>query len=202
MQRKYINWIYITIGSHPMLDEPYEHVIDFIYKHEKEIVGIGEVGLDFAPPMSLETKKKQIQKFKHFIDLSKTLKKPLIVHSRGASRYVLEILMKEDAEKVLLHGFSGNKDIAKIGIEAGYFFSIPPTAIISPKKKRLIEHIPIENLLLESDSPAISPFPNLLSKPWFIFLSAASIAQIKKINIEEVIKETNKNAVKLFGIKL
>jgi len=202
LRRKYSNWIYVTIGSHPLLNEPIKDVVAFIREHLSEIVGIGEVGLDFKPPNNVENvRKRQVEKFKIFIELAKELDKPIVVHSRSAGKYAIDILIKSDIGKVLMHSFSGKAKYAMVGVEMGYYFSIPPTVLFSPQKKRLVEKVPIENLMLESDAPALSFLNKELNWPWGIIAAAKAIAEIKEMEILDVIRITTKNAKEFFGIR-
>jgi len=201
LSKRYLGWIYVTTASHPLYNEPIDDVIEFIRKHSEEIIGIGEVGLDFHPPNNTEDiRSAQIKKFEVFISLAKELDKPLVVHSRSAGKYALDVLIRNSAEKVLMHSFSGNVKYAKKGIEAGYYFSIPPTVAYSPQKQKLVKALPLENMMLESDAPALSPESGKVNWPWNILFAATIIATIKEIDVRDVINETAKNAMKLFRI--
>jgi len=201
LSEKYSSSLFIVTGSHPLSEEPLDDVIEFIRKHKKIIVGIGEVGLDFTPPNNTsEIKERQIRKFETFIQLAKEMNKPLVVHSRSAGKYALDILIKNGAEKVLMHAFSGKAKYAKKGIEAGFYFSIPPNAAFSPQKRSLINVLPIENILLETDSPYMRLFNNVITYPWHVLISATIIAVAKEMEVEEVIRVTTQNAQRLFSV--
>ncbi len=127
LRSKFSNWIFVSIGSHPLLHEPIEPVVRFIKKHRADIVGIGEVGLDFTPPNNSEdVRKKQIDKFLIFIQLAESTKLPLIVHSRSAGKYVIDILIKNNVKKVVLHSFSGKAKYAAKGVEMVFTSVYPP----------------------------------------------------------------------------
>jgi len=201
IRRIYPRYVFMVTGSHPLSDEPIEDVVNFIMRYRKELVGIGEIGLDFTPPNNVpEVREKQVHKFEFFIGLAKELKKPIVVHSRSAGKYAIDILIKNDADRVLMHAFSGKAKYAKKGVEAGFYFSIPPNAAFSPQKRSLINVLPIENILLETDSPYMRITSNMMTRPWHVLISAAVIAVAKEMEILEVIKVTTKNAKKLFSI--
>ena len=201
LREQFSKWIFITLGSHPLLNEPIEPVVDFIEMHRKDIVGIGEVGLDYTPPYnSEEARARQIKKFLVFINLAKEMNLPLVIHSRSAGKYAVELLIKENAEKVVLHSFSGKVKYALKAVEANYYFSIPPTILYSKQKQKLVKAIPIDNILLESDSPALSLSNRELNFPWSILHTAREIAKIKKIDVSIVLDATSKNARKIFRI--
>lgn len=201
LKRKYQDWIHIVTGSHPLVEEDIDAVADFIEKYKSEIVAIGEVGLDFKPPNNqLEIVKKQVEKFEFFIDLAKSLDLPLVVHSRSAGRQVLEVLASKGAERVLLHAFSGNVKYVRRGVQAGFFFTAPTTALSNPQKIRLVKTVPMEQLLLETDSPVLSPINGVLNEPSYVLYSALSVSILKELDVLEVIERTTLNAKEFFEI--
>ncbi len=201
LKKKYNNWIYIATGSHPLIEEDINQVIEFILEHQNVIVGIGEVGLDFKPPNNrLEIMEKQVKKFETFIQLAKQIDKPIIVHSRSAGRQSIEVLIANGAERVLMHAFSGNVKYVRRGVQAGYFFSVPPISHKNVQKINLIKAVPIEQLLLETDSPVLSPIPDVLNEPINVLLSVLIVSQIKDMDPKDVINITYKNAKKFFKL--
>ncbi len=199
---EYPKWIYVVTGSHPLIEEDLREVERFIRENNDKIVGIGEVGLDFKPPNnSFDAMKKQIEKFEFFIDLSFELDKPLVIHSRSAGRQSIDVLLKKRAERVLMHAFSGNVKYVRRGVQAGYYFSVPPTAFRNKQKINLVKAVPIEQLMLETDSPVLAPLPNIINEPLNVFVSAYVVAVIKDMDPREVIDQTTKNAREFFNIK-
>ena len=194
-------WIEIVTGSHPLTEEDVEEVINFIIKHQDIIVGIGEIGLDFKPPNNnFETMERQVKKFERFIKLAMELDKPIVVHSRSAGRQSLDVLMKNGAERVLMHAFSGNVKYVRRGVQAGYYFSVPPTSYKNVQKINLIKAVPIEQLMLETDSPVLSPLPDTVNEPSNVLLSALIVSMIKEMDVKEIIDVTYKNAKFFFRI--
>ncbi len=176
--------------------------LEFIRESEK-IIAVGETGLDYwfrgSDAQSAE-RKTQSQIFKLYINLAKELDLPIVTHSRSAGKYVIEILEQEKAERVCMHAFDGNFSSAQKGVELGYYFSIPPSIIRSEQKQNLVENLPLENLLLESDSPVLGPNTKERNVPANLKISGQKIAEIKKVDIDEVIKVATKNAKELFKI--
>ncbi|CAG8571847.1 11960_t:CDS:2 [Funneliformis caledonium] len=186
-------------------------MLEFIRKKSAELIGIGEVGLDFTPHVlqnaidsnpnlnlsTEELKKIQRQVFAQQIALSLQFDLPLNVHSRSAGHYALDCLRDYGARKVVMHAFDGQVKYAKKGVEMGFFFSIPPSIIRSPQKQRLVAEIPLSNLLLETDSPALGPEKGVDNEPNSIIISASEISKIKQISFEEVY-QTTANAHRLF----
>ena len=148
-----------ALGIYPldalkMKDEEIDSEIKFIGKNKDKIIAIGEVGIDLKWTKELE---KQKQNFQKFIDLAKELKKPLIVHARMAEKQVLEMLEKNNCEKVVMHCFNGNMKQVKKAVENKWFFSIPANVTFSEHFQELVKNTPTENLLCETDSPYLHP---------------------------------------------
>lgn len=187
-------------GLYPtILDtEAAEKMAAFIRQHREELVAIGEVGLDYWRVKDDAGRKTQREILARHIALGKELDLPLNVHSRSAGRYAIALLREHSAQRVLMHAFDGKAAAAMAGVEAGYYFSIPPSVVRSPQKRRMVKHLPLERLLLESDSPVLAPSKNERNEPQNVWLACAQIATIKGLNIKEVAEVTTENARRLF----
>ncbi|CAG8691891.1 25255_t:CDS:2 [Dentiscutata erythropus] len=189
-----------------------DSILQFIKDKSAELVGIGEVGLDFSPrimnnaiagypDLKLDVedlKKAQRNVLARHIDLSLQFDLPLNVHSRSAGHHTLDCLRDYGARKVVMHAFDGQIKYANRGVEMGFFFSIPPSIVRSPQKQKLVAAIPLSNLLLETDSPALGPEQGVDNEPDSIVISATEIAKIKNMDVSDVIRQTTENAYKLF----
>ena len=205
---KYKN-IYGTFGIHPHEAEKYQQVdskfILNIKKRYNKIVGIGETGLDFYYNHS--DKKIQKKSFIEHINAASELNIPLIVHSRNAEIDTYEILRSESKNsnlKVLMHCFTGTKDFAKRLVDLN--FSISVSGIITFKKADelavTISSIPIENLLVETDSPYLAPMPHRGkdNEPSYIIHTVKKLSEIKKLSNESIMFNTTNNFKKLFNL--
>ena len=205
---KYKN-IYGTFGIHPHEAEKYQQVdskfILNIKKRYSKIVGIGETGLDFYYNHS--DKKIQKKSFIEHINAASELNIPLIVHSRNAEIDTYEILRSESKNsnlKVLMHCFTGTKDFAKRLVDLN--FSISVSGIITFKKADelavTISSIPIENLLVETDSPYLAPMPHRGkdNEPSYIIHTVKKLSEIKKLSNETIMFNTTNNFKKLFNL--
>lgn len=202
MMEKYDN-LSATFGSKPeeFNGEIIEETIQLIKKNRDKIVGIGEIGLDYYWVKEKDKRNEEIKNFHKFIDLAKELSLPLVVHSRDAEEDVIEILKGGDI-KTILHCFSGSVEQAKEAISFGCLISIPTNVVYSKQKRKLVEEIPLENIVLETDAPFLSPVPKTRNVPANVKLSAEKIAEIKKVDLKLVEEITTKNAIKFFSLKL
>mgnify|MGYP001337305042 FL=1 len=197
--------IFGTIGIHPHETDNNEISIDYIVKNFEEnpkIIGIGETGLDFYYNNS--DKEKQIKSFKKHIEASIETNSPLIVHSRNAEDETFEILNKYQGEKlkILMHCFTGSKNFAEKLLKLNAFFSA--SGIITFKNsidlQETFKILPLEKILIETDSPYLAPVPNRGKKnePSFLSYTAQKLAEIKDLSKQEITKITTKNFNNLF----
>ena len=197
--------IYGTIGIHPHETENDIITSDEILKNLNEnskIIGIGETGLDFFYNNS--DREKQINSFKQHIEASIKSNVPIIIHSRDAEHETFEILneYKNKNLKILMHCFTGSLEFAIKLQSLNAFFSA--SGIITFKNalelQNTFKSLPLDKILIETDSPYLAPVPNRGKKnePSFIDHTAKKLADIKKISKEELIKITTNNFNKLF----
>ena len=198
--------IYGTIGIHP--HETNENLInsDLIIKNFNEnskVIGIGETGLDFYYNNS--DKDKQIKSFIEHIKASIKTHAPLIVHSRSAEEDTFKILSsyKKNNLKILMHCFTGSKNFAEKLLDLDAYFSA--SGIITFKNstdlQETFKYLPLDKILIETDSPFLAPVPNRGKKnePSFIDFTAQKLADLKKISKSQLIKITTDNFNKLFS---
>ena len=197
--------IYGTIGIHPHETNNDTIDSDTIIKHlneNKKIIGIGETGLDFFYNNS--DKQKQIDSFKTHIKASIASNTPIIVHSRNAEDETFDILnkFKEKNLKILMHCFTGSKEFAEKLLTLNTYFSA--SGIITFKNaadlQKTFEFIPLNKILIETDSPFLAPVPKRGKKnePSFLQYTAVKVAEIKNISKLDLIKITTENFNKLF----
>ena len=172
---------------------------------DKKVVAIGEIGLDYH----WEKDKKDLQSygFLEQIKLANKLDLPIVVHSRDAIMDTIEILKGDilPNKKGILHCCQLNKDLVKAGLEAGFYISFagPITFKSSKNAPEIIETIPENRILIETDSPYLSPEPNRGQRndSRNVKYVAEKIAEIKGKTLDEIAEITYKNAKKIYGIK-
>lgn len=193
--------IYLAIGFHPEeVDNIPDDYIEYIERNIDKIVAIGEIGLDYH--YTKENKKKQIEIFENQLKLAEKYNKPVIVHSRDAINDTYEILKKY---KVVgsIHAFSGSLEMANKFIDLGFKLGIG--GVITFKNcnlKDVVKKLDLKDILLETDSPYMTPVPfrGKKNSPLYLKYIANFIAEIKGISVEEVSNITSENARMLFDL--
>jgi TatD DNase family protein len=176
-----------------------EKIHTFIRIHRAQLAAIGEVGLDHWAVKEEADRELQREIFKGFIHLSQELGLPLNVHSRSAGRHVVAMLLEEGATRVQLHAFDGKASAALPAVEAGYFFSIPPSVVRSRQKQKLVKQLPLTCLLVETDSPVLGPEPGVRNEPANLSLAIRAIAEIKSLPEQSVAEAVSQNTARLYG---
>ena len=199
--------IFGTFGIHPHETETNhvnkEILVKTITKFDK-IIGVGETGLDFFYNHS--NKKRQIDSFKDHIEASIELKLPIIIHSRNAENETFNILNSYNAKdlKILMHCFTGSNEFSKKLLSLGAFFSA--SGIITFKNsvdlQNTFKTIPLDKLLVETDSPFLAPIPMRGKKkePSFIKYTLEKLSAIKEISFKEMSVLTTNNFNLLFNV--
>lgn len=200
------NNVYTAVGFHPheskRLKEEELFLLEKMVAHPKN-VGLGEIGLDYYYKHS--SPEEQDRAFQQQIDLANKYNLPIIIHDRDAHQETSAILAKKAlGRKVVLHCFSGDLPMAKWCVEQGFYFGIGGVVTFKNalKLSRVVQEIPLENILLETDSPFLTPHPfrGKPNEPKYIPFIARKIAQLKEITVEEVARVTTENARNFFGI--
>ena len=199
--------IYGTFGIHPHETENdliNKQTIIKAVKENNKIIGIGETGLDFFYNHS--NKNRQINSFKEHIEASIELNRPIIIHSRNAEIETFDILnsYKNNNLKILMHCFTGTQEFSKKLMTLNSFFSA--SGIITFKNttdlQNTFKNIPIEKLLIETDSPFLAPIPmrGKKNEPSFIKYTLEKLSILKETTVEQMSDITTGNFNKLFNV--
>lgn len=205
------DFIYATAGISPndipqtkeelwkMIEEIKEKV-----KQSKKVVAIGEIGLDYH--WNEENKELQKQAFIHQIELANELKLPIVIHTRESVSDTLDILKKiEVKQKGVFHCCPLNRELVKEALRLGFYISFagPITFKNSKNADEIISIVPNEKMLIETDSPYLSPEPlrGRRNDPRNVKYMAQKIAEVKSENVEEIAKITYKNTKKIFNVQ-
>jgi len=200
--------IYAAVGYHPheakLMDDTLLQLLKSMANHEK-VRAIGEIGLDYHYDHS--PRKVQKEWFIKQLRLAKTLKLPVIIHDRDANADTLAILKKEEAFKngVLMHCYSGSKELAMEYISLGAYISLagPVTFKNAKKPKAVAKVVPLDRIMIETDAPYLTPEPNRgkRNESAYVEYVCNQIAEIKEISFDAVAKATTENAKQFFKIK-
>lgn len=200
---KYKN-LYACIGYHPevsnkIVEKDYE-ILEEMVKNNPKIVAIGEIGLDYY--WNKDNKDKQREVFCKQLEIAEKLRVPVVIHSRDSINETYEILKKYKVSGVI-HCFSGSLEMAKKFISLGFLLGIG--GVVTFKNSKLfevIEKLELTNIVLETDSPYLTPEPNRgkTNESSNIPYIAEKIAEIKNISLEKVAKITTENAIRVFDL--
>ncbi len=200
--------IYAAVGFYPhdciSITNDRETILQLekMLEHKK-VVAVGEIGLDYY----YDDTPKDIQKkwFEYQLDISEQKNMPVCIHDREAHGDVVETLTRHKNAKGMLHSFSGSVETAEQLLKLGWYISISGVVTFKNARKtvEVVEQIPLDRLLIETDTPYLSPVPNR-GKPnnsanlWY---TAQKIAEIRNTSTEEIIDITRNNACRLFNIR-
>lgn len=199
--------IYGTIGLHPeeannVKEEDYDFIIKNI--NNPKIIGIGEIGLDYY--YVNDNKDLQKELFIKQIEIAKKYNKTIVIHSRDSISDTIDILKKYEDMKIVMHCYSSSLEVAKELIKMNVKLGIGGVVTFKNgvKLKEVVENIPLEYLLLETDSPYLSPEPfrGKKNRPYNCYYVAKKIAEIKNISLDEVLKITTENAISQFDLHM
>lgn len=207
LAKKYDN-IYAVVGVHPhTASELEEEGLDWLRELAKEekVVAIGEIGLDFY----YDNSPREIQRkwFKAQLQLAKELSLPVIIHTRDAAKETYDILKEAAADgklKVLMHCYSGSAEMAVDYAKLGFYIALGGAVTFKNARvpREVASVVPLENLMIETDCPYMTPEPfrGKRNEPKLVSLVAEKIAEIKGITVDELAKATADNARSFFRI--
>jgi TatD DNase family protein len=199
----------VALGIHPwnvnvLKPNELEETIELIYEqHQKRrLIAVGEIGLDCKYEAIWD---KQLLVFDSMLRLAEKLDLPVIIHSRGTTEFIVDILPSYNLKHVLLHWFSHPMSALNKAMEQGYYITEGPPVVYSNGIREVVTNTPLTNLLTETDGPVLfrkAPFNGQMTKPSFIKAVVHAIAEVKNTPVEEVSEQIIKNFETFFNIKL
>ena len=203
--QKYEN-VFGLLGVHPSEAKDWNDELIPLIKNlatNKKIIGIGEIGLDYYWDKTFNDIQQEV--FIKQIQLANELNLPICVHDREAHKDTFDILVKYNkTSDVIMHCFSGSVEFARECIKQGWYLALGGVVTFKNaiKMKEVAKDIPLDKLLLETDSPYLTPVPfrGKENQPAYVKYVAEEIAKIKNIAYEDIAKATSKNAERIFGI--
>ncbi|MEK7507092.1 MAG: TatD family hydrolase [Patescibacteria group bacterium] len=196
--------VWATVGLHPNDRSENFQIADYekLLGHPK-VVAIGEVGLDYYRTPESEKQKLQRGVLQQFLTLATEVKLPLIVHCRNAHADMLAMFRASSSMfHGVVHSFTGTWEQAQQYIDLGFYIGLNGIITFSDQYREMIEKIPLDRILLETDAPYLTPTPyrGKRNEPFYITTVAQKIAELKQIPLEQVAEITTQNAEKFFKI--
>ncbi len=200
----YKGFVYPALGLHPWNLREIDRNLEFIEAHIDRAVGIGEVGLDYHKKVRAVAEKDwQKGVLRELLKLARKYNKPVIIHSRYAWRDALSLVEEAQLEKVVFHWYTGTSSVLRDIVSQGYFISATPAVEYHEEHRRAVKEVPLERLLLETDSPVVyrrgSEF-EYESRPAHIIRSLNGVARLKGMSEAQIAEVTTDNAVKFFDL--
>ncbi len=199
--------IHASVGVHPLYTKGESASVESLSKLAKhpKVVAIGETGLDYF--YDAESKQKQISLFRTHAQAAVDVNLPLIIHTRDARQDTLDILRSEQAEKVggVLHCFTESREMAESAMELGFYVSFSGIVTFNnaDELREVAKHIPMDRILVETDSPYLTPKPyrGKPNSPMYVSEVAKLLAELKQIEYQSFCQQTTENYFRLFGIE-
>ena len=205
----YPRMVYAALGIHPwnvkaLTEDDLQQMLGLIstQKQNKALVAIGEIGLDYKYTKIWD---KQLMLFDNMLKLAENLDLPVIIHSRGTTAQIVEMLPSYNLRKVLLHWFSRPVSALTKAVKRGYYITEGAPTAYSNGIRDIVRRTPLTNLLTETDGPVRfykSPFKGKRTTPAFIPTVVKAIAEVKSMDVEDVAAQIIKNFEEFFGVKL
>ncbi|MBI4021118.1 MAG: TatD family hydrolase [Candidatus Aenigmarchaeota archaeon] len=198
--QKHRGFLYASLGHHPVEGDRLEDTLELITAHAGQVTAIGEVGLDYHWETDPAKHEDQKQRFARFIALAERLQKPLVIHSWDAEQDCFEMIRGRQV-RAAFHCFTGKRDLAMEIATAGFYISLSTNVFFSKAIKKTAASLPLDRLLLETDSPFLDPDRiRKRNTPDNVLLSAKKIAELRGITPDEVAKAAWENAKRLFRL--
>ncbi len=203
----YKGFVYPALGLHPWnLKHPeIDRNLEFIEANIDKAVGVGEIGLDYHKRVRAVAEK-DLQKLvlREVLKIAEKYNKPVIIHSRYAWRDALSLVEEAQLEKAVFHWYTGTSSVLRDIVSQGYFISATPAVEYHEEHRRAIKEIPLERLLLETDSPVVyrrgSEF-EYEARPAHVLTALRGVASLKGMNEAQIAEATTDNAVKFFCLE-
>ena len=209
LAEQYPGMVYAALGIHPwnvnaLTEDELQQTLELIsrQRQNKALVAIGEIGLDYKYTKIWD---RQLMVFNEMLRLAEKFDLPVIIHSRGMTAKIVEMLPSYNLRKVLLHWFSNPISVLSKVVEHGYFITEGPPTAYSNGIREVVRRIPLANLLTETDGPVRYwklPFKGKRTTPAFIPTVVKAIAEIKNMDVADVATQITKNFEEFFGVKL
>ncbi|MFM2030042.1 MAG: hypothetical protein RL517_1234 [Pseudomonadota bacterium] len=202
--------LYASVGVHPDYEDTPEPSFEFLVNeaNHPKIIAIGETGLDYyrMGDRSYESMEWQRERFRTHIRAAVASKKPLIIHTRSASKDTLQILKEEGADRIggVMHCFTESAEVAIAAMEMGFYISFSGIVTFKSAKdlQETCKQVPLERMLIETDSPYLAPIPyrGKVNEPAWVAKVGEFIADLKGVSVDSLAEHTSSNFFQCFHI--
>ena len=209
LAEKYPGEVYPALGIHPwnvnaLKEDELEKTLELISEQhqKKNVVAIGEIGLDYKYETIWE---KQLMVFDKMLRLAEKLGLPAIIHSRGTTAKIVDMLPSYNLKRVLLHWFSHPMSALYKAVDHGYYITEGPPVAYSNGIRQVVKKVPLTNFLTETDGPVTyrkAPYNGQMTKPSFVKTVVAAVAEVKNMAVADVADQIARNFEGFFGVKL
>ncbi|MBN2110138.1 MAG: TatD family hydrolase [Methanosarcinaceae archaeon] len=196
------DFIHATLGLSPQMvpeapDDKIKQILSQMERNIDRAAGIGEAGLDFYYCKTEAGRKRQEEVFRQVIGIAERYNKTLVIHGRDGEE--LAHKMSGDLGRVVFHCYGGSLETMQNIVDAGHYVSVPTLVCFSEHHRTIAKNLPLENMLIETDSPYLSPRKGR-NEPAFVRDSVPVIAQLKDIDESQVAMATMQNTRRAFGL--
>lgn len=203
LAQKYYPQVFCTLGVHPHDAKDYSKAEEFMKNHvtEKEVVAVGEIGLDYYYNNS--SKEEQLFAFEKQLQLAAEHGLPVEIHTRDAEDDTIALLKKYKGQvKGLLHCFTGTQKLADAALALDFNISISGVVTFNKAQelRDIVKNVPLDRLHIETDAPFLAPVPmrGKKNEPSFVIHTAQKVAELKEVSLEDLAKQVQINTQKLF----
>jgi len=211
LAEEYPDHVYAALGIHPwntkqLKPNEVQDTVEFILKHKEnrqKVVAVGEIGLDASYSGNGEPTEIQKQVFHDMLLVAEKTSLPVVIHSRGSTSEIVNMLPSYQLGKVLLHWFSQPHSLIGTIVDRGYYITEGPPVLYSGGMQEIIRQIPLTNLMTETDGPVRfrGPFKGKMTTPSFIPSVVETIAELKGKEKSEVSEQIFQNFIDFFGVR-
>jgi TatD DNase family protein len=204
--------VFSALGIHPwnvktLAPNEIQDTVDLILQHNKhkgKLIAVGEIGLDYKYAKDEKTEKLQHEVLDTMLHASEQASLPVIVHSRGTTPQIVDLLPSYEVKKVLLHWFSRPIVLLSRVVDRGYYITEGPPSVFSRRIREIVRRVPLENLLTETDGPVRywGPFSGKMTTPSLIPMVVEAVAELKGMKEGDVADQILQNFIDFFGVEL
>jgi TatD DNase family protein len=207
----YPNHVFAALGIHPwntkqLKPNEVQNTVDLILReaeNRQKVVAVGEIGLDNSYSGKGKPTKIQVQVFNEMLAIAEKTSLPAIIHSRGSTTQVVNLLPSYKISNVLLHWFSQPHSLIPTIVDRGYFITEGPPVVFSSGIREIVKRIPLTQFMTETDGPVRfrGPFKGNLTTPSIIPTVVEEVSKLKKMGKSEVAEQIFRNFIRFFGVK-